>query len=99
MRTCGARASVQVMIDTGMTRSGVCDHKLADLLVRIGARPSLQLVGSESGRTLDLNSLTAAGVKLVGRLAAARADDGIDADVPNGVAHRDALSRHGASRR
>src|SRR5687768_4767353 len=42
---CGARASVQVMIDTGMTRSGVCDHLLPDLLHKIASRPSLRLTG------------------------------------------------------
>lgn len=40
---CGARASVQVMIDTGMTRSGVCVDRLAELLGRIASRPSLRL--------------------------------------------------------
>ena len=42
---CGIRASVQVMIDTGMTRSGVCVEKLPELLLKIGSRPSLRLVG------------------------------------------------------
>jgi len=42
---CGARASVQVMIDTGMTRSGVPDAAAAELLHRIEARPSLRLAG------------------------------------------------------
>lgn len=42
---CGRRASVQVMVDTGMTRSGVCAEGLDDLLRRIGSRPSLRLVG------------------------------------------------------
>ena len=41
----GRRASVQVMVDTGMTRSGVCADRLSDLLRRIDARPSLRLVG------------------------------------------------------
>lgn len=42
---CGARASVQVMIDTGMTRSGVCAPKVADLLQTVASRASLRLVG------------------------------------------------------
>jgi alanine racemase len=42
---CGARASVQVMIDTGMTRSGVPDDRAADLLRKVQSRPSLRLVG------------------------------------------------------
>ena len=36
---------VQVMVDTGMTRAGVDAAHLPDLLHRIGAHPSLQLVG------------------------------------------------------
>lgn len=42
---CGHRAKVQVMVDTGMTRSGVCPQHLAELLHRIDARASLRLVG------------------------------------------------------
>jgi alanine racemase len=42
---CGTRASIQVMIDTGMTRSGVSDDRAADLLQKIGSRPSLRLAG------------------------------------------------------
>ena len=42
---CGRRAMVQVMVDTGMTRSGVCPQHLDELLHRIEARPSLRLVG------------------------------------------------------
>ncbi|HEY2586341.1 MAG TPA: alanine racemase [Tepidisphaeraceae bacterium] len=41
----GKRAAVQVMIDTGMTRAGVEPGQFAELLQRIGARPSLRLVG------------------------------------------------------
>ena len=44
-QACGARASVQVMIDTGMTRSGVVAERLAELLDRIASRPALRLVG------------------------------------------------------
>ena len=42
---CGTRASVQVMVDTGMTRSGIPDGKAADLLAKIQSRPSLRLAG------------------------------------------------------
>src|SRR5205085_3639322 len=41
---CGRRAAVQVMVDTGMTRSGVALGDLDDLLRRIVSRPSLRLV-------------------------------------------------------
>ncbi len=41
----GRRASVQVMIDTGMTRSGVDIAALPELLRRIESRPSLRLAG------------------------------------------------------
>jgi alanine racemase len=41
----GMRASVQVMIDSGMTRSGVCIDRLGELLDRIATRPSLRLAG------------------------------------------------------
>ncbi len=43
--TCGRRAMIQVMVDTGMTRAGVCPQHLDALLHRIDARPSLRLVG------------------------------------------------------
>ena len=42
---CGRRAAVQVMVDTGMTRSGVCAEQLDELLRKIASRPSLRLVG------------------------------------------------------
>lgn len=42
---CGVRARVQVMIDTGMTRSGVCAEKFVDLWAAIASRPSLRLAG------------------------------------------------------
>ncbi len=42
---CGRRASVQVMLDTGMTRSGVCVEKLDELLQRIDSHASLRLSG------------------------------------------------------
>jgi len=43
--SCGKRAAVQVMIDTGMTRSGVCVEALDELLRRVNTRASLRLVG------------------------------------------------------
>ena len=42
---CERRAAVQVMIDTGMTRSGVCAESMDALLRKIAVRPSLRLVG------------------------------------------------------
>jgi alanine racemase len=42
---CGTRAAVQVMIDTGMTRSGVSTERLGELVDKIRARPSLRLAG------------------------------------------------------
>ena len=42
---CGRRAAVQVMIDTGMTRSGVCAELMDGLLRKVTARASLRLVG------------------------------------------------------
>src|SRR5690242_6402629 len=40
----GKRSSVQVMVDTGMTRSGVATGELARLLDAIAGQPSLRLV-------------------------------------------------------
>ncbi|HEY8749035.1 MAG TPA: alanine racemase [Tepidisphaeraceae bacterium] len=42
---CEKRAAVQVMVDTGMTRAGIDAAHLPELLHRIQAQPSLQLVG------------------------------------------------------
>ena len=42
---CEKRASVQVMVDTGMTRAGVDAAHLQELLHKIHSRPSLNLVG------------------------------------------------------
>lgn len=39
------RADVQVMVDTGMTRSGIAPEQLDELLQRIDSRPSLRLAG------------------------------------------------------
>jgi alanine racemase len=44
-QACERRAAVQVMVDTGMTRSGVCVDSLDELLLKIWSRPSLRLVG------------------------------------------------------
>ena len=55
-----------------MDRSGRLDERYdeVDDLVRARHVPSPQLVGSVDRRTLDLNALTQAGVKAVGRLSA-----------------------------
>jgi putative flavoprotein involved in K+ transport len=54
-----------------MDASGLLDERYdqVDDIVRARKVPSLQLAGTSGGRTLDLNSLTAIGVKLTGRLA------------------------------
>jgi alanine racemase len=43
--TCGKRASVQVMVDTGMARSGVGAPRAQALLDKVAAWPSLKLSG------------------------------------------------------
>lgn len=40
----GKRANVQVMVDTGMTRSGIQPGEVDEILTRIEARPALRLV-------------------------------------------------------
>jgi putative flavoprotein involved in K+ transport len=57
-----------------MDASGVWDQRYDELddLERARRLPSPQLVGTPERATLDLNVLTAAGVELVGRLAAVR---------------------------
>ena len=57
-----------------MEMSGVWDqrHDEIDDLTRARRLPSPQLIGTPERLTLDLNSLSAAGVKLVGRLAMIR---------------------------
>ncbi len=57
-----------------MNASGVWDQRYDDLddLTRARRLPSPQLVGSPERTTLDLNSLSAMGVELVGRWAAVR---------------------------
>ncbi len=54
-----------------MDAAGVLDDRYdeVDDIVRARNVPSLQLAGSPERRTVDLNSLTRLGVKLVGRLA------------------------------
>jgi putative flavoprotein involved in K+ transport len=54
-----------------MDMTGVLDesYREVDNLVRVRNVPSLQLVGSDDRRNLDLNRLTDLGVTLVGRLA------------------------------
>ena len=57
-----------------MDKSGLLDERYdhVDDIVRARRVPSFQLTGSRERRTLDLNALTAAGVKLVGSLASIR---------------------------
>ncbi len=57
-----------------MDASGILDlrYDKVDDLNRARGVPSLQLVGDSGGRTVDLNALTAIGVRLVGRLAGLR---------------------------
>ncbi len=58
-------------IEWWMDVAGVLDDRYEeeDNLVRARSVPSLQLAGSDERRTVDLNSLTDIGVKLIGRLA------------------------------
>ena len=57
-----------------MERSGVWNQRYDEIddLARARRLPSPQLVGTPERTTLDLNALSAAGVELVGRLAAIR---------------------------
>jgi putative flavoprotein involved in K+ transport len=57
-----------------MDASGVLDERYDEVPDIVKARhlPSMQLVGSPRRATIDLNALTAAGVRLVGRLAGVR---------------------------
>jgi putative flavoprotein involved in K+ transport len=54
-----------------MDAAGVLDQRYdeVDDIERARKVPSLQLIGSPERRTLDLNALSASGVRLVGRLA------------------------------
>ena len=74
-----------------MDAAGVLDQSYEEIedLNRARNVPSLQLAGYPDHRTLDLNSLSALGVKLVGRLAAIR--DG-KALLSGGLANQAALS-------
>ena len=58
-------------IEWWMDAAGVLDehYEEVDNIVRARRVPSLQLAGSPTRMTLDLNALTSIGVKLVGRLA------------------------------
>jgi putative flavoprotein involved in K+ transport len=58
-------------IEWWMDAAGVLDDRYdeVDDIVRARNVPSMQLAGSPERRTVDLNSLTRIGVKLVGRLA------------------------------
>jgi len=57
-----------------MDAAGLMDERYdqVDNVVRVRHLPSLQLVGTPDRSTLDLNALTANGVRLVGRLAGLR---------------------------
>jgi putative flavoprotein involved in K+ transport len=57
-----------------MEASGIWDQRYDEIddLSRARRLPSPQLIGTPERATLDLNALTAAGVQLVGRLAAVR---------------------------
>jgi putative flavoprotein involved in K+ transport len=57
-----------------MDVAGIFDERYDNIenLARVRRLPSIQLVGSADRRSLDLNALTAMGVKLVGRLAGIR---------------------------
>jgi putative flavoprotein involved in K+ transport len=74
-----------------MDAAGVLDQRYDEIedIHRARYEPSLQLAGYPDRRTLDLNSLTALGVKLVGRVAAIR--DG-KALFSGGLANQAALS-------
>ena len=62
-----------------MDAAGVQDERYdeVDDIVRARRVPSLQLTGSDERKTLDINALTAMGVKLIGRLAAIRDGKGL----------------------
>ncbi len=61
-----------------MDAAGVLDefYTEVDNIDRVRNVPSLQLAGSPERRTVDLNSLTRIGVKLIGRLASVSISDG-----------------------
>lgn len=74
-----------------MDAAGILDQRYEEIedLARARNVPSLQLAGYPERRTVDLNSLTALGVRLVGRLAGVR--DG-KALFSGGLANQAALS-------
>ena len=74
-----------------MDAAGVLDQRYDEIedIARARNVPSLQLAGYPDRRTVDLNSLSALGVRLVGRLAAIR--DG-KALLSGGLANQAALS-------
>ena len=78
-------------IEWWMDAAGILDQRYDEIedLVRARNVPSLQLAGYPDHRTVDLNSLTAIGVKLVGRLAAVRHGK---AQFSGGLANQAALS-------
>lgn len=57
-----------------MDASGILDEGIEEMddIARARSLPSLQLVGSPDRRNVDLNALTAQGIRLVGRLAGVR---------------------------
>ena len=57
-----------------MDAAGVWDQRYDEIddLTRVRRLPSPQLIGTPERTTLDLNALSAAGVEIVGRLAAVR---------------------------
>ncbi len=60
-----------------MDATGLFDDRYDEIpdLLRARVLPSMQLIGSPQRATLDLNTLSHAGVRLVGRLAGVR--DGV----------------------
>ncbi len=56
-----------------LDRTGLLDESSDDVddLRRVRATPSFQVVGSDDGRSVDLNALQSRGVRLVGRLVGA----------------------------
>lgn len=62
-----------------MHAAGILDQRIEQMPDPLQARrtPSPQLVGTPERQTLDLNTLQAQGVEVVGRLAAVRGDDAL----------------------
>ena len=74
-----------------MNAAGILDQRYDEIedLTRARNVPSLQLAGYPDHRTIDLNSLSAIGVKLVGRLAGMREGKAL---LSGGLANQAALS-------